>query len=111
MSPAARPSRRETKALPLNCSLLRSVWVAKLAGVPNKVIARAKQILAELDEGKQVSQPKGRAKRSEGEDDFQIALTPPNESKVLDQLRKLDVNTLTPIECMNTLFELCKLAQ
>lgn len=87
------------------------IEVAKLAGVPNKIIARAKQILAELDAGKQVSQPKSRAKHTEENDDFQIALTPPNESEVLDQLRKLDVNTLTPIECMNTLFELCKLAQ
>ena len=38
-------------------------------------------------------------------------LTPPNESEVLRRLREMDVNTLTPIECMNELFALSKLAK
>ncbi|HEX3017186.1 MAG TPA: DNA mismatch repair protein MutS [Caproicibacter sp.] len=88
------------------------IEVAKLAGVPNKVITRAKQILAELDSGKDVSMPKSRMKRPDDDaEPMQIALTPPNESEIMDRLKTLDVNTLTPIECMNTLFELSKLAQ
>lgn len=88
------------------------IEVAKLAGVPNKVITRAKQILAELDCGKDVSMPKSRMKRPDDDaEPMQIALTPPNESEIMDRLKTLDVNTLTPIECMNTLFELSKLAQ
>ena len=42
---------------------------------------------------------------------MQLALTPPNETKIMERLRALDVNTLTPIECMNTLFELSRLAK
>ena len=88
------------------------VEVAKLAGVPNKIIARAKQILAELDEGKDVSAPKCPAAHRSGEEEpMQITLTPPSETEIMDKLKNLDVNTLTPIECMNTLFELCRLSQ
>lgn len=87
------------------------VEVAKLAGVPNKIIRRAKQILAELNAGNDVSEPKKMANKKKPEEPEQVTLVPPNETKIMDELRKLDVNTLTPIECMNTLFELSKLAQ
>ena len=92
------------------------IEVAKLAGVPNRIITRAKQILAELNEGREVSMPKSRSKSrgkaaAEPEEPAQIALTPPNVTELLKRLGALDVNTLTPIECMNTLFELSKLAK
>ena len=88
------------------------IEVAKLAGVPNRIIARAKEILAELDAGKNVSVPKRMETLQNGrEETGQIALTPPNETEIMEKLKTLDVNTLTPIECMNTLFELSKLAQ
>jgi DNA mismatch repair protein MutS len=88
------------------------IEVAKLAGVPNKIITRAKQILAELDSGKEVSPPKRRGKASEAEQNqMQMTLTPPNQTEIIDKLAKMDVNTLTPIECMNALFELTKLAK
>ncbi|WP_195983611.1 DNA mismatch repair protein MutS [Clostridium sp. D33t1_170424_F3] len=87
------------------------IEVAKLAGVPNKVVVRAKQILAELEGGQEVSMPKRRGRKSALEqEDMQLALIPPNETEVMERLRALDVNTLTPIECMNTLFELSRLA-
>ena len=85
------------------------IEVAKLAGVPNRVITRAKQILAELNGG--AAGPKGHTEKQESkEENQQLALTPPNEAEILSRLKGLDVNTLTPIECMNTLFELTKLA-
>ena len=88
------------------------IEVAKLAGVPNKVVTRAKQILAELESGQQVTMPrKHRAKEQEEQEEMQLSLTPPNVTEVMDKLKKLDVNTLTPIECMNTLFELSALAK
>jgi DNA mismatch repair protein MutS len=88
------------------------IEVAKLAGVPNTIIGRAKQILAEIDQGKDVSMPTRLAvQRSAEEEMEQISLTPPSEKAIMERLKNLDVNTLTPIECMNTLFELSKLAQ
>jgi DNA mismatch repair protein MutS len=89
------------------------IEVAKLAGVPEKIVSRAKQVLAELESGQEVSMPKKRGRRStqNEQEEIQLSITPPNEAEVLDSLRKLDVNTLTPIECMNMLFELAALAK
>ncbi|QEY34184.1 DNA mismatch repair protein MutS [Caproiciproducens galactitolivorans] len=89
------------------------IEVAKLAGVPEKIVNRAKQVLAELESGQEVSMPKKRGRRStqDEQEEIQLSITPPNEAEVLDRLRRLDVNTLTPIECMNTLFELTALAK
>lgn len=89
------------------------IEVAKLAGVPNKIVNRAKQVLAELESGQQVTMPKKRGRRSTQaeQEEMQLSITPPNEAEVMDKLKKLDVNTLTPIECMNTLFELATLAK
>lgn len=87
------------------------IEVAKLAGVPDRIISRAKQILAQLNAGGEPAPAKRPAKRPEREEPEQISLTPPNETEIMDKLRALDVNTLTPIECMNTLFELSKLAK
>ena len=86
------------------------IEVAKLAGVPDRVLTRAKQVLKQLEGGQQVSAPR-HARRTEPEEEFQLALTPSNKTEILEKLKNLDVNTLTPIECMNTLFELCKLAR
>ena len=89
------------------------IEVAKLAGVPDKIVNRAKQVLAELESGQQVTMPKKRGRRNTQveQEEMQLSITPPNEAEVMDRLKKLDVNTLTPIECMNTLFELATLAK
>ena len=88
------------------------IEVAKLAGVPNKVIKRAKQVLSQLESGKSnngVSENNNKTKPQQ--EDIQLSLTPPNELEIMDRLKMMDVNTLTPIECMNTLFELASLAK
>ena len=85
------------------------IEVAKLAGVPDEVVRRAKRVLAELEAGKEVT-PKKQGRRADSAETTQLVLTPSGGTKALDALRSLDVNTLTPIECMNRLFELVKLA-
>ena len=86
------------------------IEVAKLAGVPEEVIRRAKRVLAELEAGKEVT-PQKRGRKTEAADTAQLMLVPSGASKVMEKLHGLDVNTLTPIECMNRLFELVKFAQ
>ena len=82
------------------------IEVAKLAGVPDKVIKRAKQVLAELE------QTGGEAQRPSHhrftEEPVQLTMDSV-DGEVLQKLRGLDVNSLTPIQCMNTLFELCSM--
>ena len=86
------------------------IEVAKLAGVPEEVVRRAKRVLAELEAGKEVT-PQKRGRKAEATDTAQLVLTPSGGGKAVEKLRVLDVNTLTPIECMNRLFELVKLAK
>ena len=79
------------------------VEVAKLAGLPDSVIARAKKILSQLESGQAQ-----RTQRKKTEDEPQLALIP-EETPIEKRLRGLDINTLTPMESMNILFELIKL--
>lgn len=82
------------------------VEVASLAGLPETVIARAKKILSEL-EG---NAPKSRRKVQKQEEQAQMTLIP-EETEVEKRLHAIDINTLTPIDSMNILFELIKLAK
>ena len=77
------------------------IEVAGLAGVPGRVIERARDILAEL-EAQGAPAPAAAAAR----DDGQISLTDLGAGEVAERLRRVDVNTLTPIEAMNLLYEL-----
>ncbi len=78
------------------------VEVAKLAGVPEKVIRRARQILDELESQEPTGAP---VPAGALEEPVQLVMDS-TDSAVLQKLRSIDVNTLTPIECMNALFEL-----
>ena len=81
------------------------IQVAKLAGVPDKVVNRAKQVLVSLEEGKELKVPKRRRVEDEP---VQLTLDT-KDNEVLTKLKNIDVNTLTPIECMNVLFEISNL--
>ena len=82
------------------------IEVAKLAGVPGEVIRRAKEILKGIESGDTtLEKPKAAV-----EDDFDMfsMLNASEEREVADKLRQVDINTLTPIEAMNLIFELKK---
>lgn len=83
------------------------IEVAKLAGVPDKVIKRAKQVLAELESTGGESTARQASFRF-SEEPVQLTIEGA-DGEALKRLRDIDVNALTPIECMNTLFELCNL--
>lgn len=85
------------------------VEVAKLAGLPDSIIERAKEILAELN----ASAPQEHMTREAPaqEDSLQLSLMPDTDSMILKKLRAVDVNTLTPIEAMNILYELKGMAE
>ncbi len=79
------------------------IEVAKLAGVPEKVIRRAKQVLADLEAGGERTVSARSLKAAE--EPVQLTMDTA-DGEVLRKLRELDVNQLTPIESMNKLFEL-----
>ena len=86
------------------------VEVAKLAGVPEVIIKRAKQILSELSSDTPVASATISKKNSEPDfNDMQLSLIPSGDSEVIRRLRNSDIDTLTPIEAINLLYELKKL--
>lgn len=78
------------------------IEVAKLAGVPQSIINRAKEILKELESG----QCETKVIEKTVADDMQLSLLGASVSPVIEKLNETDINTLTPIEAMNLLYEL-----
>jgi DNA mismatch repair protein MutS len=83
------------------------IEVAKLAGVPDSVIRRAKDVLSELEKG---GAPAPAAPAPAG-DDGQLSLSSLADSAAAARIRACEPETLTPIEAMNLLFELKKMLQ
>jgi len=74
------------------------IAVAKLAGLPQEVIDRAKQVLADFEKGEELSV------KSLGKDkEFQISLFHPIEHPLLQEIRELKLETLTPLQALNLL--------
>jgi DNA mismatch repair protein MutS len=83
------------------------IEVARMAGVPSEVIARAAEVLHELesesqdrrilDKGSSVSPPERRV---------QLTLFESARHPVLDDIEKLDTDSLSPIEALNLLHDL-----
>lgn len=84
------------------------IEVAKLAGLPEQVISRAKSCLRQL-EAQGVAAPAAAAGPAEEKE--QISFSDLGSDQVRQTLLETDLNTLTPIEAMNLLFELQKKAR
>ena len=82
------------------------VEVAKLAGLPNAVITRAREILEELESESGVV----RVVQTPPEDD-QMSMLDLSAQQVRDALSRIAVETLTPIEAMNELYKLKKMLE
>ena len=83
------------------------IEVAKLAGIPNEVVKRAKEILADIENGNKVYVKETKAQN----DTFDLfsGIISSKESDVAEKIKSIDINTMTPIEAMNVLFELKKM--
>ena len=75
------------------------IEVPKLAGLPKQVLTRARHILQELED------EAGKPHAAPAETD-QVSLEALSESAVIDQLRRAQVDTLSPLEALNLLYEL-----
>lgn len=85
------------------------IEVAKLAGVPNSVVERAKVVLGELEDGGLNMPVKAVSRQSK--DEMQLSFGSSNAEEIVERLKMLDVNTLTPIEAMSVLYELSNKAK
>lgn len=88
------------------------IEVAKLAGVPDSVVKRAKVILKELEANAvKIEFKADDSVIEEEENDIQYNFTANSRQEILEILKATDVNTLTPIEAMQTLYDLKKKAE
>jgi DNA mismatch repair protein MutS len=88
------------------------IHVARLAGMPANVIARAKEILARLD-GSQDGRGEGFKARGRvsGDSPAQMGLFNAEPDPIREQLLNLDVTRMTPVEAMNVLHKLTEQAK
>jgi len=82
------------------------IHVARLAGVPREVIERSKEILAQLEE--EHLDAEGRAKIARRpieprKPHFQLTLFGPAEHPLLDELRQLELDNITPLQAIQRL--------
>ncbi|MCI8293263.1 MAG: DNA mismatch repair protein MutS [Hespellia sp.] len=94
------------------------IQVAKLAGVPDLVIDRAKEIVEELSDeditmrvneiaGKPYDTKKKKSRKYDEVDIAQFSLFDTvKDDDVLEELKTLDISNMTPIDAMNTLYQL-----
>jgi DNA mismatch repair protein MutS len=83
------------------------IEVAKLAGLPNEVVVRAREVLAEHESAEH--QLSGHlTPGAEPERPAQLTIFTPLSQPVLEKLREVDLNRLTPLEALNLLAELKK---
>jgi DNA mismatch repair protein MutS len=99
------------KVIPGGADKSYGIHVAQLAGLPKSVIHRAQEVLSDLESDHHPRVPQGRKGR-------RLPVPPPlqvsffgQKPLVLDELLKLDLNSLTPLEALNKLYELQKKAK
>jgi DNA mismatch repair protein MutS len=88
------------------------IHVGRLAGLPPAVVERAREILKNLEGGELDERGRPRlAGGSSKEEPAQMALFGAEDRRLSEELRKVDVSTLTPVEALNLLHALVEEAK
>ena len=89
------------------------IEVAKLSGVPQEVLTRSKKILKKLETRRAIIENKIKAEQMllfsntvEEQEEEENEDYSENEKRVLETLKKLDLNSLSPLECLLKLNEI-----
>ena len=101
------------KIIPGGADKSYGIQVARLAGLPKQVLARANEVLFNLEQSEfdEVGIPKiSRSEKKEGPTgSAQLGLFPEPENPLIQKLRQIDPNELSPKQALDTLFELSKM--
>ncbi len=97
------------KVVPGGADRSYGIHVAQLAGLPRAVIRRAEQILQQLEE-EQASRRDGSGGEAEGAQALQLSIFG-QSSEIESELKNLDIDSMSPIEAINKLYELKKKAE
>ncbi len=91
------------KILPGGCDDSYGVQVARLAGLPERLLDRAREILARLEAGYSPDERDGSSMSGTA---YQISLFSPEENRLGNYLMRIDPDKLTPIEALSILNKL-----
>lgn len=88
-----------------------AIEVGKLAGLPSEIISYAKKTIENKEQGKALKNQNSKINTDSASSSDSHCVTVKEkivykEPEVLEDLRKIDLNTLTPIAALNLLFEL-----
>ena len=88
------------------------ISVAKLAGLPKGIVARARQIMARLEVDDEINGSLGEKiiSRKRGAD-MQLSLDNLGPVELVDEIKAMDVMSMSPIEALNTLYTLSEKAR
>jgi DNA mismatch repair protein MutS len=84
------------------------IEVAKLAGLPNEVIVRAREVLTEHENAEHALSASLAQDSSESGSNVQLTMFTPVSQKVAERLRGADLDRLTPLEALTLLHDLKK---
>ena len=84
------------------------IEVAKLAGLPNEVIKRAKEVLASVESTARELQTTVSAEQPSEPQGDNISFDDCMREQVIEELKQIDLNTISPYEAMTLLFQLQK---
>ena len=90
------------KIVPGGADRSYGIEVAKLAGLPEAVVSQARKILRQLEE------ESGRPAAAPAPREDQVSFAAVAEGEVIDRLRRTQVDSLTPLEALQLLYELKK---
>ncbi len=88
------------------------IHVAKMAGMPSKIITRANTILQTLESTHNNPNQQAQKELAKKKEEYQLSffqLDDPVLSQIKDELKHIDINTLTPVEALIKLNEIKKL--
>jgi DNA mismatch repair protein MutS len=85
------------------------IHVAQMAGMPNPIVLRASEIMRHLEKDKEMTAPKENLKEMP-KSNFQLSLfdMDPKLKAVREEIEKIDINTISPIEALIKLNEIKK---
>jgi len=96
------------KIVPGEADKSYGIQVAKLAGVPNPVINRAKKFLANLEQNQEIriSIPEIAATGDNAFKENQLNLEHLQNQEIIEKIKALNIDTITPLEALNFLYSI-----
>ena len=99
------------KIIPGGADKSYGIHVAQLAGLPKAVVHRAEEVLSELESNGDVKVVPGIQPRSRQKTPREQLTLFGQKSPVMDEILKLDVSSMTPLEAITKLYELQRKAK